>query len=60
MIADVTRFIRLLRRISFHLFIKVAIWNSLNFYAFEDATFLAERLCSEGECEHMEDKRVFT
>jgi len=27
---------------------KVAIWTNLNFYAYEDAIFLAERLCAEG------------
>lgn len=30
-------------------FLKVVIWNNLNYYAYEDATFLAERLCSESE-----------
>ncbi|CRK97337.1 CLUMA_CG010730, isoform A [Clunio marinus] len=29
--------------------VQVAIWTNLNFYAYEDATFLAERLCSEIE-----------
>jgi hypothetical protein len=29
-------------------FYKVAIWTNLNFYAFEDAIFLAERLLAEG------------
>lgn len=30
--------------------LKVAIWTNLNFYAYEDAIFLAERLCSESKC----------
>lgn len=28
---------------------QAAIWHCLNNYAFQDATFLAERLCSESE-----------
>lgn len=29
--------------------VQVAIWTNLNFYAYEDAIFLAERLCAEVE-----------